>query len=116
MYDPVHHHVGAGPRLRQCLEQGGKALLRIHADWNLGPGALEQTRLRAVSLSVEQIGRALEGGRANVECKKPARGPRCHRIMFMGTARRSAVYGNRGSVRVDLGGRGIMKKKKTKKQ
>src|SRR3546814_3443528 len=51
MYDPVHHHVGAGPRLRQCLEQGGKALLRIHADWNLGPGALEQTRLRAVSLS-----------------------------------------------------------------
>ncbi|CAM5531856.1 hypothetical protein RLIN73S_00156 [Rhodanobacter lindaniclasticus] len=39
MYDLVHHHVGAGPRLRQCLEQGGKALLRIHADWNFGPGA-----------------------------------------------------------------------------
>ena len=91
MYDSVHHHVGAGPRLRQCLEQGGKALLRIHADWNFGPGALEQTRLRAVSLSVEQIGRALEGGRANVECKKPARGHRCPRIMFMGTARPGAT-------------------------
>src|SRR3546814_10787443 len=95
MYDPVHHHVGAGPRLRQCLEQGGKALLRIHADWNLGPGALEQTRLRAVSLSVEQIGRALEGGRANVECKKPARGHRCPRIMFMGTAPPGATTAHR---------------------
>src|SRR3546814_8432930 len=54
MYDSVHHHVGAGLRPRHCLEQGGKALLRIHAHWNLGPGALDQTRLSAGSLRSEE--------------------------------------------------------------
>ena len=79
------HHVGAGRRYRQYFEQGGKSLLRIRADGNLGPGALHDAWLRAWPLSVQQIARALEGGRANVECQKPARGHRCRQFMFMGT-------------------------------
>ena len=85
MYDSVDHHVGAGRRYRQYFEQGGKSLLRIRADGNLGPGALHDAWLRAWPLSVQQIARALEGGRANVECQKPARGHRCRQFMFMGT-------------------------------
>src|SRR3546814_2152436 len=65
MYDPMDHDVGAGRGLRQCLEQGGKALLRIRADRNLGPGALDQARLRTGPSSVQEIRRALEGGRGH---------------------------------------------------